>query len=153
MRAQLTVSSGVTHVSLLSLVMGHFFPKHQCWGTPRHRLPEPTSPEPGCPVYYGPSTAPGGRPAQCGQAGGGPPGGAVSHQGLPGKAASPTPADTGRCPLPWGLGQEERSWDSLSLKARPLPLLTALERALYLFPWVYRKAPWAGFSAGREGVP
>ena len=65
--------------------MGHFFPKHQCWSAPRHRLPEPTPPEPGLPVSCGQSRAPGGGPAQRGQAGGGSPGGAVAHQGLPGK--------------------------------------------------------------------
>lgn len=84
------VSSGVinnTCVPSFSSVMGHFFPKHQCGGTPRHCLPEPTPPGPGLPVCCSPSAAPGGSPAQRGQAGGGPPGSAVSHQSLPGKAA------------------------------------------------------------------
>lgn len=75
--------------------MGHFFPKHQCRSAPGHRLPEPAPPEPRLPVGSGQSAAPGGSPAQRGQAGGGSPGGAVSHQGLPGKgvAADPPPAE------------------------------------------------------------
>lgn len=81
------VSHGVMRVPSLSLVVGHFFPKHQCRSAARHRLPEPAPPEPGLPVCHGTSTAPGGRTAQRGQAGGGPLGSAVSHQSLPGKAA------------------------------------------------------------------
>lgn len=100
-------------VPSLFLVMGHFFPKHQCWSAAGHRLPEPAPPEPGLPVCHGASTAPGGRPAQRGQAGGGPPGSAVSHQSLPGKAHPPAGSTSVTEGAPTDV-----SWNQAPLRAR-----------------------------------
>lgn len=72
-------------VPFLSLVMGHFFPQHQCWSSPGHCLPKPPFPEPRLPGYRGPCTVPGGCTTQRRQACRGPPGGTISHQGISGE--------------------------------------------------------------------
>lgn len=121
--------------SFCSLVMGHFFPKHQRRGAAGHRLPEPAALEPGRPVRRRTCAARGGRPAPRGQAGGGPLGGAVAHQGLPGKAGGQPPASMssatttcrhGALSLPWGLGSRlkrdgRRGARTVALQASPLP--------------------------------
>lgn len=72
-------------VPFLSLVMGHFFPQHQCWSSPGHCIPKPPFPEPSLPGYRGPNTVPGGCTTQRRQTCGGPPGGTISHQGISGE--------------------------------------------------------------------